>query len=326
MSKIVCVVPSIRPAEMSAFVEAWTPLFDKHGVQLVTVWDGENPVVQWTDFPSRKSNQIGNLRTLQNKDIFYRFTDSVRNLGFYYVAASLPDTEYVLTLDDDVRPLPGEDPIRAHLEVLNKRVSLSWMNTALGGDPFLRGVPYKTREDSRVMLSHGTWVGTPDFDGETQLAIEREKGEVPYSLDYYVGPVPRYAYFPLCGMNVMIRLDALPYLYYAPMGPDTGVPNLHRFGDIWMGIHLKREFDMMAWACYTGGATVLHSRKSDAEKNVVQEKLGREWNEVYYKITTGFESAENHPSITYELMQYYRAYKDARHRYCDLIMGLIERV
>lgn len=324
MPGIVCVVPTVRPECHAQFVKAWAPLFEKHQATLVTVWDGENPVAR----VSRGYVHDDYLYTDTHKDhrdLFCRRTDACRNLGF--VAAAKMNPDYVLTLDDDCLPnhhvnqWRDDDPIQFHLDALQKRVPISWMNTAHDTDLYLRGVPYGVRDEAPVMLSHGVWVGTPDFDGETQLKLEqgatgREPG-VPYSLPYYVGPIPKGVLFPLCGMNVMVRKEALPYLYFAPMGPDSGVEGLNRFADIWMGLWVQKMFAKHGWACYSGASTVLHTRKSDARKNFEQEKLGREWNE-YLWIVEQDGQLQGPP----EFQRYYQSWCSKRNRYANLIRGL----
>lgn len=383
--KIVCVVPTVRPERHAEFVKAWTPLFEKHAVTLVTIWDGDEPEVETTHFgkptppvyikrfrpfASPSPFPTTTQKYLDNRDLFCRRTDACRNLGFV-VAAALHPT-HVLTLDDDVHPVAKygstyqetNDPIRSHLDTLSKRVPLGWMNTAHESSEYLRGHPYWNRGEAPVMLSHGVWVGTPDFDGETQLRLEAcpscdGRGELvppacswdeddrscsrcngtgkqplPHSLPYYVGSIPRGVKFPLCGMNVMVRAEALPYLYFAPMGPDCGVyrerqvdqtaggthtfkvPILHRFADIYMGLFLKDRFDQLGWACYTGGSTVHHTRASDAKVNFEQEKLGREWLEL---MTT--DGATMPP----ELIKYLKSYADKRTRYEALVKSLPEK-
>ncbi len=400
--KIVCVVPTIRPEQHAKFVKAWSPLFEKHGVTLITVWDGEKPEVSisattWEDIEKEYAKVGGHIREdksytvgdplFEDKDanLFCRFTDACRNLGF--VLAAKLGADYILTLDDDVEPpsydhqhsesrgdwlpYPIHDPIQAHLGVLSKRVPVTWLNTAHDTELYLRGVPYGIRDESPVMLSHGVWVGTPDFDGETQLRLENRMTntitsevrlrDLPYSLPYYVGPIPKGVLFPLCGMNVMVKREALPYFYFAPMGPDTGitqsiktcgscgstevawhslnykwycrkcqtgcgspenyieqnVSSLHRFADIWMGVFLKKEFDRLGWACYTGASTVLHTRASDAKKNFEQEKLGREWNERVWN------NSGNRFVPPTDYQRYFDSYANKRQRYADLIKSIL---
>lgn len=328
-NNIICVVPTIRPESMRQFKDAWEPLFKKHGVTLITVWDGDRPEVECSDDPAGRYPADALVDTREEKDLFFRRTDACRNWGFLAAAKRKP--EYILTFDDDVLPPPEvytggitHDPVKAHLSVLHTSAPLTWMNTAHDDmpwpqsryAPYLRGVPYGVRGEAPVMLSHGVWIGTPDFDGETQLSLEESTLGVPLSLPYYRGPVPKGVLFPLCGMNVMVRREALPYLYFAPMGPDTGIEGLNRFADIWMGVFLKREFDNRRWVCYTGASTVLHSRASDARKNMEQEKLGREWNEKFWKC--GVELCE--PCEESVVMNdYFYKYAEYRRAYRDLI-------
>src|SRR5262249_8041759 len=54
--KITVVVPTIRPERMEQFREDWEPLFAKHNVTLITVFDGEEPRVtvdgSWVHTPT----------------------------------------------------------------------------------------------------------------------------------------------------------------------------------------------------------------------------------------------------------------------------------
>lgn len=331
MSKIICVVPTNRPAQMEAFRKAWKPLFEKHSVTLIIVWDGGEPKIQIDDAKPYPFTNVHSL--IVNRDLFCRYTDGVRNMGFVVACEYFLDSpdDVLLTLDDDVAPRTYDlskyggaileivsDPIQAHLDALNRKIPLSWMNTAHDTDLCLRGVPYGIRDEAPVMLSHGVWVGTPDFDGQSQLELEAGAG-VPYTLPYYVGPIPRGVMFPLCGMSVMVRREALPYFFFAPMGPDSGVEGLHRFGDIWLGVNLKLAFDELGWGCYTGASTVLHTRKSDATKNYEQEKLGREWNESVWH----FEQHGYDPKMTPACYAYLTAYAEKRRRYAELIHSIL---
>jgi len=215
MPKVIVVVPTIRPESHKQFCEAWKPLFEKHWVTLVTVWDGECPEIDVDMYGETGITKWGRKDAfslfINEQELFYRFTDGIRNIGFVQAAGMMdsPD-DILLTMDDDVVPIYKNnsiDPIQHHINTLNRRCSISWMNTAHEIDLYLRGVPYLIRDEAPVMCSHGVWVGTPDFDGETQLVMENSgalvngklsiKG-VPYSLPYYVGPIPKGAMFPVC--------------------------------------------------------------------------------------------------------------------------------
>jgi reversibly glycosylated polypeptide/UDP-arabinopyranose mutase len=313
VQKIVVVVPTIRQDRMETFRSAWKDLFEKHSAVLVTVHDGENPHAEY--FHEGKGAAIfwkEHCQSLtERRDLFCRRTDSVRNMGFLLAAQLQPDV--IVTLDDDVTPLLGTDPIQEHLDVLNTWVPVSWVNTAHRQAPALRGMPKFVLDEARVVASHGVWVGVPDFDGETQLALEATPAGVPDTLPYYHGPIPKGVYQPICGMNFAFTREMLPHCYFAPMGPDSGVDGLHRFGDIWMGFFAQRATWAKGRAVYTGASTVLHTRASDARKNCEQEKLGRVWNEWVWKYD-GWDS-----SLPREFNLYMADYESRRTRYADLI-------
>jgi len=355
---ICCVVPSIRPESMEFFRKAWAPLFCDHNVHLVTVWDGDMPELEIQDGSGstilnadgqRTLKMVGMFNDPEVKDLLCRRTDAVRNVGFMAAASSPNKYDFILTLDDDVHPPAGSDPIQEHLDVLQRRVPISWMNTANLGSGghyqgsardwcegpeqmhYLRGFPYGIRDEAPVMVSHGVWVNVPDFDGKTQLELTNNGANperLPYSLPYFRGPVPKGCYFSFCGMNAMVRKEALPYLYFAPMGWDAGCdglvgkdglvhgPALNRFADIWCGILLKRHCDEMGWAIYTGASTVVHTRASDPFKNVDQERLGVEWNEWAWQSQCKDVSGDK------AFVGYWRSYLDKANRFRKLILGL----
>lgn len=344
--KICVVVPTNRPKMMEEFVAKWEGLFSKHDITLVTVWDDIHPEISIVSGDGTKEGFVSErIRAFDlvghaNSDLFCRKTDAVRNYGFVYAAQQ--KFEYILTLDDDVHPPAGSDPIQEHLDVLNRKVPISWMNAAVdfyafsyadrsadrsitlpqtkGGTTYLRGFPYGIRDEAPVMVSHGVWVNVPDFDGKTQLELTSNgtrPQDLPYSLPYFRGPVPKGCLMPICGMNLMVRREALPYLYFAPMGPDSGFMDLNRFSDIWMGIFLKRACDTHNWAIYTGASTVSHSRASDPHKNAEQEKLGMEWNEKVWDLApNGIHS----PSEDSDMVHYWKDYSIKRGRFYKLII------
>lgn len=283
---IAVVVPTVREEMLREFIRAWKPLFDKHKVKLVIVRDGKHPKAN-----GKTAKQIMG----SYKDTIFNYNDGVRNLGFAYVAKYLPDAEYILTLDDDVKPIG--DPIADHVSTLRKRVPTSWISTA---DHFMRGFPYGIREESEVVLSHGIWLGVKDWDAPTQLVNGNPDTR------FYKGPVPRGIYYPMCGMNVMFKRKLLPYMYWAPMGKKV---KMDRFADIWAGIYSKREIDDRGWAVYTGGAPVIHERASNVWDNLEKEVKGLKLNE------TVWEEDPKH--------EYFKLYRRMRKRWEGFICGLL---
>ena len=265
-SKISCVLPTIRPESYKRFLKAWGELFKKHNVELVVVLDGKNPTV------NGKS-----LKEVMGKysDSMSNFNGGIRNLGFAYVAKYLPNVEYILTVDDDVVPLG--DTIQDHLDILNKRVPISWISTA---SEYMRGFPYLVRNEAEVVVSHGVWEGVADWDAPTQLVL----GNRP--VEFYKGVVPKGAYFPMCSMNLAFKRKALPFIYHFPAAPEM---QIGRTDDIYAGVITKRELDKKGWAAVTGFARVVHQRESNVYKNLQKEALEIELMETFW------QGDESHP-------------------------------
>jgi reversibly glycosylated polypeptide/UDP-arabinopyranose mutase len=260
VSNIAVCIPTIRPDEMAKFMVAWEPLFNKHKVELVVVYDGQTPTV----------NGKHNARDILGDydDCIINFNGGVRNLGFAYVARYLPEVEIIITLDDDEVPIG--DPIQDHLDALNMRVPVSWMSTA---SEYMRGFPYGIRDEAEVVLSHGVWEGVADWDAPTQLV----KGSI-RPVEFYKGPIPKGIYFPMCIMNVGFKRKMLPYMYQAPWAE-----GVKRFDDIFAGITAKRGIDERGWAAVTGYSRVNHQRASNVFTNLQNEAKGILLNETYWK-------------------------------------------
>ena len=265
-SKIAVVVPTIR--DVSEFLSAWTPFFKKHEVELVIVEDGQTPVIKHHVFgtdlvvPVSVEEVMGEFAHL-----IFNLNDGVRNLGFAFAYKTLK-ADIIISLDDDVRPMG--DTIQDHIDALNGKYPISWMNTSMT-DP-MRGLPYNVRHEAECMVSHGVWTGVPDYGAVEQISI------VPREQEFYRGAVPIGVKFPFCAMNFAFKAGATPYVYQAPMGPLVG---LDRFADIWGGIELKRDMDMRGLAVVTGYAFVHHERASNVYKNLQKEAKGIELNDHY---------------------------------------------
>lgn len=283
LPKIAVVVPTIRPQDMEKFIRRWQWLFWKHKARLFVVNDGDKPTVQEIEFLDEHEHR--ELKTYRPGDVasnhrhwLFNKNDGVRNLGFLAALKSLEQLETIITLDDDVFPYVPSDPIASHLSALQLRVPINWFTTAQFKDrpepAYMRGFPYGVREEAEVLVSHGVWEGIHDWDGPTQLVC----GNRPVT--FYRGPVPTGCLTPVCGMNLAFKVEALPYLYFAPMGRKLGV---QRFADIWMGTELKRWLDGRTKAMVTGYSTVYHERQSNVLNNLEQEAAGIKMNETIWR-------------------------------------------
>lgn len=271
---IAVVIPTIRPDHLKKFKAAWQSLINKHNCELVVVLDGKNPTVN-----GKSAREVMGRYT----SILTNFNAGIRNLGFAYVAKFLKDCEIILTFDDDVTPVG--DTIGNHLQALEKRVPVSWLSTA---SEYTRGFPYSIRNEAEVVLSHGVWEGSGDWDAPTQLVMGDKR-----QVSFYKGPIPKGIYYPMCSMNLAFKRKVLPYIFQAPWAL-----GINRFDDIFAGIVSKREIDQHGWAVVSGYAVVSHEKASDPFKNLKNEASGIELNEIFWK------GDETHPY-----------FKDYRKRY-----------
>lgn len=271
--KIAVVIPTIRPNHLKKFKKAWQPLLTKHNCELVVVHDGENPTVNGK---SEKEVMGKYASTLTN------FNAGIRNLGFAYVAKELKDCEVILTFDDDVAPIG--DTIKDHLKVLERRVPVSWISTT--SEQYSRGFPYGIRNEAEVVLSHGVWEGSGDWDALSQLVLGEKR-----KVDFYKGPIPKGIYYPMCSMNLAFKRKMLPYIFHAPWAY-----GINRFDDIFAGIVSKRQIDKKGWAAVSGYARVNHEKASDPYKNLINEAPGIVLNETFW------QGNEKHP--------YFKEYKE----------------
>lgn len=272
---VAVIVPTIRPQLFAdEFLPAWNEQFSKHKVHLFYVVDGEKPEVRYLDFSSSKQPTQIEMNGLPS--CVYNFTDAVRNLGFL-AAHKLIEPDIYISLDDDV--LPEGDTIGDHIKALTIYVSTEWMNTAT--DYRMRGLPYNLRK-RRVMLSHGTWSGVPDFD-----AIQQLQNPDVRDVDTPKMIVPKLVYFPVCAMNMAFAKELLPYIYQAPMGKrlvEDGLPVYDRFADIWGGVTAKYALDyFLDGVAVSGYAKVHHKRASKVFVNLRKEAIGMELNETFYQ-------------------------------------------
>ena len=274
---IAVIVPTIRPELFeNEFLPKWQELFYTHGVELFVVNDGDDPMVIYPTY--KKREDLWRVMSTKNKefqDVFYNRTDAIRNFGFI-TAYQYSNPDIYISLDDDVSPLPGSDPIQEHIDAFRETYTLDWVNTH--SYYRMRGLPYKLKEYC-PLLSHGVWRGVPDFDAITQLQYPNIR-----DLSFPLNSIPKNTFFPVCAMNMAFRKELLPWAYQAPMGirtlEETG--RLYdRFADIWAGVTMKFAIDnLFDNACaVTGYSVIYHERASDVFVNLRKEAAGMELNE-----------------------------------------------
>jgi len=283
MKKISVVVPTIRPTCLERFLQEWDFLFRKHQVDLFVVLDGEKHIVENKIYDANgvRMTNIFDVEDIlpekKNQDLICNFSPACKNLGLAAVAVTSPDTDIVIVLDDDCYPSRTKkyyDAIAQHTEILGTNGPLQWTPSAY---PHMRGFPYKVRGEAPIMFSHGLWENNPDHDAVSSLMLYGKGQQV---MDVIPSIIPSGVYMPICGMNIAFNIDALPYVYFAPV---ADVPGCERFDDIWMGIWLMRKFWEKRWLVANGLAIIHHDRASNVWKNLRQEAVGLEINETYWR-------------------------------------------
>lgn len=322
----VLIVPTIRESNFVDFVNRWKSigLFDH--IDLMVMEDNPEKTFHVPDIQNAKKNNVtyhcswkSIERDLKSDQwIIPRRSDTVRSYA-YWKAWKL-GYENILTLDDDCYPCTDADGLRynghafltEHFKQLN--FSTRWFNTLNSVKP--RGIPfYNLGDKQNVIVNHGLWTKTLDYDAPYQLAnpIEEE-----FSFDSRT--VPHGQYFPMCGMNVMWKGYATVLMYHLLMGQevvgdpkqlgfgiikgDDDVPvteklPFDRFGDIWCGIFMKKIADDLNYSVRTGMPYIRHERASNPFTNLRKEANGIEVNESLWQYVDNlvFKPSTQHKAI-----------------------------
>ena len=255
------VIPTIRSEEFfEKFLDNWREEF--RGCHIIVVEDREKKKL------TRLLNQYEGIFTYDiydwrdiDKDlgkdswIIPRQTDCVRSYGYLKALQNKP--LFIVTLDDDVKPIEGHIRTFANNLFYKKYQSREFFNTLINGK-----LPRGTYEDglSGCDLVHGGWLGSPDLSAKEQT---KESWKSKW-LDFAKGLIPQGTYFSLCGMNIAWRPEITKYMYFGLQGNKYPID---RCGDIWCGYWLAKNKVRV----YTGEPFCYHDRASNLWSNTVKE-------------------------------------------------------
>lgn len=222
-------------------------------------------------------------------------TSACRSFGYYKAWQLKPQT--ILTLDNDCYPESTEYWVKGHNINLSALTTLDWINTAT--DLPMRGFPYGIRRKSNVWLSHGLWSNVPDLDGATMLHYP----DLRFKPFDSVQTIPRYNFFPMCGMNLAWTVDLTPAMYFGLFGPEYG---FDQYDDIWAGVLVKKVLDFLGKGVVSGAPSVEHRKQSKAMVNIKKQAPALGMNEVFWQYVrdiqpTGETVAEVYKSIIEQL-------------------------
>ncbi len=226
-----------------------------------------------------------------------RKVSAIRNYGF--LQAYRMGADIVVTLDDDCYPVPDHNLIEEHSYNLSLNVPANWMNTYPDARfVYTRGMPYLNRSQQPVMLSHGLWTNSLDFDAPTHLQHLEFKAQFS---EHFLQIIPSGAFFPMCSMNMAFRRDLTPLMYFPLTGEDAKGTKwgFDRFDDIWAGIFAKKIMDHLKWSAVSGSPFVEHVKASNPFINLQKEALGISANEELWQIVERIELDSTSASAAY---------------------------
>jgi hypothetical protein len=179
-------------------------------------------------------------------------TDNRRNVGF--LMALDRGAELLISIDDDNFCLGDSDFVGEHA-IAGETASFApaessdgWFN--IGGklatdtpvEIFPRGFPYTARrrartltaeaeQSARVAMNVGLWIGDPDVDALSRIAI----GPRVSSADASPVFLGKRTWSPINTQNTAVARDLIAAYYYVRMGFSLGGLSIDRYGDIMSG-------------------------------------------------------------------------------------------
>lgn len=310
-TKPVIVIPTNRPERLEKFFDDWKEQFK--GVKVMLIFDGTTK--EWNKheiyIPKELDVEYATWddidKDLKDKAwIIPRKTDCVRSYGFYKAWQLNP--EFILTLDDDTKPYG--DTIGDHYNALQyKEHDNNYYNTIKFGKLLPRG--YMKWFDNvffDTVLSHGGWVGVPDFDAKTQLKapelmmIEEQ--------DFNRGIIPIGSYFSMCGMNLAFKPEIIPLMYFGlqghiKKGKELEKLPIDRCGDIWCGYYVSQKLKPPLHGVVTGFSFVKHDRASNVWSNLEKEQEAPDMSAQFVEFIIKEED------IDYGYVEYWKKLREA---------------
>jgi hypothetical protein len=305
--KITVVVPTIRQDKINDWFGHWHN--ELQGVDIIVVEDNPqrsfsivNHTLAYTHYCWEDIDRdLGDLAW-----IIPRCTDCVRSYGYY--KAWQAGADLIITLDDDCYP-DDRDFVATHLARLEANYPTGWFQHAQV--PRVRGLPYQL-DTTPAVMNMGLWSHVPDLDAQTQLAHP----DLRLVKSNFSFPIPPGVFAPISGMNLAFRRECLPAVYFLLMGADHGID---RFGDIWMGIFMKKICDHLGAVIVGGDPYIRHDRASDPHVNARKEAPGLVFNEHLWRDVAAMRLAGDTFSQCYlslaaqlsEYTPYWRRLKEA---------------
>lgn len=205
-------------------------------------------------------------------DLFEQFHHSASCKQFGMWWAWKQNYDVVIALDYDC--IVPKDFIGLHLLMLDGAGN-GWENPLQGTHWYSRGFPYHLRNLPK-MAHMGLWTNELDLYGTDRV----NQGTPPRE------PKIRFfknvsGYFPLSGMNVSFKRDAIPYMLFLPNFSE-GDEKFTRHDDIWGGYIFQHLTKAKGWSLSYGIPFVFHDTVVVPAEDAEKEKSMIRYEEMFY--------------------------------------------
>jgi hypothetical protein len=214
-------------------------------------------------------------------------SDNRRNVG--YLLSAVAGADLLISVDDDNFP-QGEDFFTEHLTVLDGArpyrtvdAASGWWNPVelLDVSPvpvYPRGYPYahrnpavstQTEAVADVRINAGLWLGDPDVDAITRIAI----GPEVHALKSPEAVLAPRTWAPVNSQNTAIHAEAVAAYYFPRMGYRHQGSVIDRYADIFSGYFVQACAKHLGHAVRFGTPPAVHERNDHALLRDLQQEL-----------------------------------------------------
>lgn len=214
-------------------------------------------------------------------------SDNRRNIG--YLLSALGGADLLISVDDDNFP-HGDDFFAEHLTVLDGPrpyrsvdAATGWWNPCelLDAGPvqvYPRGYPYAHRTPAAsteaetvadVRVNAGLWLGDPDVDAITRIAVSPEIRALKES-EAVLTPG---TWAPVNSQNTAIHREAVAAYYFPRMGYRHHGAVIDRYADIFSGYFVQACAKHLGHAVRFGTPVAVHERNDHALLHDLQQEL-----------------------------------------------------
>ena len=269
--KVTCIVAINNEKAFRDFYSAWKD--ELKDVKLLVI---ENNAGQ--TFECRSDNTVHYSWVDIDRDlgkhywIIPRNTSSIISYGCY---KSSLDSDIIIILDENSRP-GKEGVIQKHVQLMNDdHLENAWTKVLDNIKP--KGVPFhNSSRKVPLYMNHGMWTENAVLDAATELSLNQNSPEILCNSTL----IPRGHYFSMSSINLAIRSEIAPLMYFLLMGDDYPFEG---FGDIWAGVIAKKVMDHLNMGCRSGEPFVQNFKEIDIWKSLRSESNSLPVNESLWE-------------------------------------------